>query len=172
MQNIKAELLSLLFIILSLVGLLFKDIIPYNLVTAMFIHGSLNHFTSNMMIFLMLSPAVEKYYGKIDYIVVFLYTAILEYIFHEYIFNVHAIGMSGFIFALFMLNSFISNKDAKVSICGILLLIIYGSQEISEIFKQDGISHAGHLLGLFTGLTYAWFYTHINKRFKGDANDI
>ena len=163
LSGIKSEILSIAIIILSFIGMACRDSIPYSFITAPFMHGNFQHFSGNIMIFLMLSPAVEKHYGRINYICAFLYCAIVDYLFQTYVFNVIAIGLSGFVFALFMLNAFITKKGG-ISVCGIVLLFIYGSKEISGLFNNDGISHSGHLIGLAAGLSYAMLYNCFKRK--------
>lgn len=165
LNGIKSEIISILIIIFSFIGTVARDKFDHNFLTAMIMHGNMQHFTGNIMIFLMLSPAVEKFYGKLNYIAAFLFTAIVDYLFQTYVAHAVAIGLSGFVFALFMLNSFITDKRSGVSICGIVLLVIYGFQELSGMANNDNISHSGHLLGLATGLIYAILYIQY-KRIK------
>lgn len=169
-NGLKSEIISALIIVLCFIGTVLKDHIGYNFVTAIFMHGNMQHFMNNMLLFLMLSPAVEKTYGKLNYIGAFLLTAIVDYLFQTYVAHVMAIGLSGFVFALFMLNCFITDKRRGISICGIILLFIYGFKEISGVMHNDGISHSGHLIGLATGLIYAFVYNKI-KQAKEDYNE-
>lgn len=79
---LKAEWITLLFIVLCTIGFLFKDSIPHNFFTASFMHASRSHYTGNIMLFLLLSPLVEEKYGKINYLCAWFFTAIVEYSFH------------------------------------------------------------------------------------------
>jgi len=164
-NGIKSEFISILVVVLSFFGTICKDAFDYNFITSMFMHAGMGHFTGNMMVFLMLSPAVEKSYGKLNYIMALLFTGIVDYLFQTYVAHVMAIGLSGFVFALYMMNCFIPDNRNGISICGIVLLFIYGSRELGGIMNNDGISHSGHLLGLVTGLIYAILYAQY-KRIK------
>lgn len=156
--QIKTEIITLIFIILCAAGTVFKDYIPYNVLTSAFIHGSKDHFVNNMMIFLLLSPAVEEKLGKINYLLAFILTTVTVHYFHTGLLHVNVIGISTWLFALIVLNI------GKLKITGILVLFIYAFREISGMFNNDNISHASHLLGILTGIIYILIYNYISKR--------
>lgn len=156
--QIKTEIITLIFIILCTVGAIFKDYLPHNVLTSAFIHGSKNHFVNNMMLFLLLSPAVEEKLGKVNYLLSFALTTVTVYYFHTGLLHVNAIGISAWIFALIVLNI------GKLKITGILLISIYAFQEISGMFNNDNTSHAGHLLGIITGIIYLLIHGRMGKK--------
>ena len=156
--QIKTEIITLIFIILCTIGVIFKDYIPHNVLTSAFIHGSKDHFVNNMMLFLLLSPAVEEKLGKVNYLLSFALTTVTVHYFHTVLLHVNAIGISAWIFALIVLNI------GKLKITGILLISIYAFQEISGMFNNDNTSHAGHLLGIITGIIYLLIYNYISKK--------
>lgn len=157
---LKAEWITLLFIVLCTIGFLFKDSIPHNFFTASFMHASRSHYTGNIMLFLLLSPLVEEKYGKINYLCAWFFTTIVEYSFHTYILHVNAIGISVWIFALMCMNI------GRLKITGIILIGIYSIQEISGMFDNDTVSHAGHMLGIVTGSLYAFIYNKICSKME------
>ena len=117
--QIKTEIITLIFIILCTVGVICKDYLPHNVFTSAFIHGSKDHFINNMMLFLLLSPAVEEKLGKVNYLLSFALTTVTVHYFHTGLLHVNAIGISAWIFALIVLNI------GKLKITGILLISIY-----------------------------------------------
>ena len=155
--QIKPEIVTLIFVILCTVGVIFKDYIPYNVLTSAFIHSSKDHYVNNILLFLLLSPSVEEKFGKANYLAAFTLTTVSVYCFHTYLLYVNGIGISAWIFALIVLNI------GKLKITGILLISIYAFQEISGMFNNDNTSHAGHLLGIVTGILFLLIYNQIKK---------
>lgn len=156
--QIKTEIITLIFMILCTIGVLFKDYIPYNVLTSTFIHSSKDHYVNNILLFLLLSPSVEEKLGKANYLSAFALTVVTVYCFHTYLLHVNGIGISAWIFALIVLNI------GKLKLSGIILIIIYAFQEISGMFDNDNTSHAGHLLGIITGIIYLLIYNYISKK--------
>lgn len=155
--QIKPEIITLIFVILCTIGVIFKDYIPYNVLTSAFIHSSKDHYVNNILLFLLLSPSVEEKFGKANYLAAFALTTVSVYCFHTYLLHVNGIGISAWIFALIVLNI------GKLKITGILLISIYAFQEISGMFNNDNTSHSGHLLGIVTGILFLLIYNQIKK---------
>lgn len=156
--QIKTEIITLIFIVFCTVGVICKDYLPHNVFTSVFIHGSKDHFVNNMMLFLLLSPAVEEKLGKVNYLLSFALTTVTVHYFHTGLLHVNGIGISAWIFSLIVLNI------GKLNITGILLISIFAFQEISGMFDNDNTSHAGHLLGIITGIIYLVTYNYISKK--------
>lgn len=159
MAVLKDEFLSVMFIVLSLVGLVCKSAIPYNFVTSAFMHGDVNHWLNNCMLFAVLSPNVERSYGKVQYVLAFMLTCVVDYMYMT-VTNSYGIGMSAFVFALFMLN-LMSDSKHMFSLCGLFVIVTYGGQELLATGKSDGIGHMNHFIGMGCGAVFAmvsrWF---------------
>lgn len=166
MAVLKDELLSVMFIVLSLVGLVCKSEIPYNLVTSAFMHGDFNHWLNNCMLFAVLSPNVERKYGKFRYLLAFVFTCVVDYMYMTVV-NSYGIGMSAFVFALFMLN-LMSDSKHMFSLCGLFVIVTYGGQELLATGKSDGIGHMNHFIGMGCGAVFAmvsgWVSSKINAK--------
>lgn len=159
MAVLKDEFLSVMIIVLSLVGLVCKSAIPYNFVTSAFMHGDVNHWLNNCMLFAVLSPNVERSYGKVQYVLAFMLTCVVDYMYMT-VTNSYGIGMSAFVFALFMLN-LMSDSKHMFSLCGLFVIVTYGGQELLATGKSDGIGHMNHFIGMGCGAVFAmvsrWF---------------
>jgi len=166
---LKDEILSVTFIVLSLVGLLCKSDIPYNMVTSAFMHGDFNHWLNNSMLFAVLSPMVERTYGKVSYLLAFLFTCWVDSLYQGLV-NQYGIGMSAFVFALFMLNLMADSKH-MFSICGLFVVVTYGGQELMATGKADGIGHMNHFIGMASGALFAIATNYINGKLVGNKND-
>ena len=166
---LKDEFLSVAFIVLSLVGLVCKSEIPYNFVTSAFMHGDFNHWLNNCMLFAVLSPNVERKYGKIRYLLAFVFTCAVDYMYMTVV-NSYGIGMSAFVFALFMLN-LMSDSKHMFSLCGLFVIVTYGGQELLATGKSDGIGHMNHFIGMASGAVFAIATNYINGKLVGNKND-
>ena len=163
---IKDEFLSISFIVLSLIGLLCKSEIPYNMVTSAFMHGDFNHWLNNSMLFAVLSPMVERNYGKIQYLLAFLFTCLVDS-WYQGLVNQYGIGMSAFVFALFMLNMMSGSRN-MFSVCGLFVIVTYGGQELMATGKADGIGHMNHFIGMASGLVFALVSNFLRKKLGED----
>lgn len=162
---LKDEFLSVAFIVMSLLGLLCKNEIPYNMVTSAFMHGDFNHWLNNCMLFAVLSPNVERNYGKVLYLLAFLFTCLVDYIYMT-LTNSFGIGMSAFVFSLFILNLMADSKH-MFSLCGLFVVATYGGQELLASGHSDGIGHINHFVGMGSGAVFAVCCSFVKSRISG-----
>lgn len=73
----------------------------YRLLTACFVHANFLHIFFNMYALYYIGPMVEKYYGKLKYLLIYLGSGIMGSLFSVVLSNNVSIGASGAIFALF-----------------------------------------------------------------------
>src|SRR3712207_6749240 len=85
----------------------------YRLFTCMFLHGGLIHLAANMYALGAIGPIVERIYGKVKYIIIYLVGGIISSIASHFFLRGVSIGASGAIFALLgvMLIITIERKD-------------------------------------------------------------
>lgn len=166
----KSEGLSVIFIILSLIGLIFKSALPYNPVTAAFMHSSFDHWLNNCMLFAILSPFVERSYGKAVYLLGFAWTCLVNFLYMK-MSGQYGIGLSAFVFALFMLATF-ANTKMLISICGIFVIITYGGQELWASKNADGIGHMHHFIGMLSGATFGLIVVFIKKKISKEETTM
>ncbi len=121
-------------------------------------HSSVSHYTSNMMMILIIGPIVEERYGNKHLMVLISITALVTGVVHC-IFSSGTIllGSSGIVFMLIFLASLSGMKRNKIPLTLILLIIIYFGKEIySGIVLSDNISQMTHMVGggcgIFLGL--------------------
>lgn len=74
----------------------------YTLITSMFLHADIIHIGFNMYALYILGPQVEKYYGKVKFLLIYFLSGILGNVFSCVFMdsNVYGIGASGAIFGL------------------------------------------------------------------------
>lgn len=156
------EFLSIFFILVSFIGVMFKDAVPYNFVTSAFMHADFAHWLSNSMLFAVLSPMVERHYGKAMYLAAFVFTCVADSVYAGVSGN-HGIGMSAFVFALFMLNLFAGNRNA-FSLCGLFVVVTYGGQELLATGRGDNVGHVNHLVGMVSGAVFGSVHSLFRAR--------
>lgn len=121
----------------------------YRLLTGAFLHVSIWHIAVNMLVLVMLGPALEAMLGRVRYIALYLLSAVgggvLVYLVEDLGYS--ALGASGAIFGLFAAYWVLARRiraDTSAITGTIVLNLI-----ISVTFP--GISLVGHLGGLITG---------------------
>lgn len=126
----------------------------YRLITCAFLHGGLIHIAVNMYSLYIIGPQMEKIFGKVKYIVLYLLTAvsasILGLILNNNDYNV-SVGASGAIFGILgaMLSVVIIernriNRSVLVNIVVVILLNLFIGFNASNI---DNFAHIGGLVG-------------------------
>lgn len=142
----------------------------YRLVTAMFLHGSVDHFFSNMLLLYFLGDLLENKIGKFRFAVLYLLTGIIGNLFsafYEYVTGVQYVsfGASGAVFGLIgMLFYLVMRKDERirVSMPAMLFMIVYC---VYSSFVNTQVNVAAHLGGLISGMLLMFvFYPRRKSR--------
>ncbi|SHJ86551.1 rhomboid protease GluP [Clostridium amylolyticum] len=123
----------------------------YRLLTAAFLHGGLMHITLNMYALYMLGDLIERIYGKIKYIAIYLLSAIASSYLSYRLSTSLSIGASGAIFGLlgaalvygYKERNHIG-KDFLRSILSVIVVNVVLGLSISNI---DNFGHIGGLIG-------------------------
>lgn len=117
-------------------------------------HADFTHFVSNICLFLVLGPIVERHYGSINLLVSILITALVSGIVHFVFFpGVSLLGASGIVFMLIFLASVSGFKRGTVPVSLILVAILYLGQEIyAMVYLKDSISQLTHIIGGMCGI--------------------
>ena len=117
-------------------------------------HANLTHFSSNMLLLLVVGPPLEKLYGSktlaLGIMAAALITGILQFVFFP-----HAIllGANGIVFMLIMLSSFSGAKAGQIPVTLILVALMYLGQEVySSFFIRDNVANLIHIVGGICGI--------------------
>ena len=116
-------------------------------------HSSLSHYASNMTLFLLLGPVLEKKYGGPTLIEAFGIVAVISGLVNI-IFFPHAalLGASGLVFMMIVLVSAEDLKSKEIPITMILVIIIYlGSEIVNMVAVRDNVSQLTHIIGGLCG---------------------
>ena len=129
----------------------------YRLLTAVFLHGSVDHYFSNMLLLYFLGDILERRVGRIWFLLMYLLTGVLGNVlscFHEYITGTYYIsyGASGAVFGLIgMLFYLVIRRDEKIKISmpAMLFMVAYC---VYSSFVGEQVNVAAHLGGLLSGM--------------------
>ncbi len=119
-------------------------------------HADLNHYISNMMLFLLLGPIVEDDYGSGRLLGMIAATAVVTGLVDMIFFpRVALLGASGVVFMMIILASMVSYRRGKIPLTFIAVVIMYLGQEIyNAFFLADDVSQLTHIIGGLMGLVF------------------
>ncbi|AET69258.1 putative membrane protein [Desulfosporosinus orientis DSM 765] len=118
-------------------------------------HVDWSHYSSNMVLFLVLGPILEEKYESQSFLIMISITALVSGLFHVMFFSSTVLlGASGIVFMMIVLSSVAGMKDGKIPLTLILVIIIYLGGEILSVGSKDGISHIAHILGGICGAAF------------------
>ena len=141
----------------------------YRVITYMFMHGSLSHLFSNMVVLLFVGSTVEKIIGSGKYLINYLCSGfvagLVSIYYNVWLYNntvgsakvlVVSVGASGAIFgtvgALFWLVLANRGRIEGISTRRMILFIVLS---VYEGFTASGIDNAAHIGGLLFGIISA-----------------
>lgn len=129
----------------------------YRLLTACFVHANLLHIFFNMYALYYIGPMVEKYYGKLKYLLIYLGSGIMGSLFSVVLSNNVSIGASGAIFGLFGSMLYFGYKY-RATLDGFVRSGIIPVLFINLIlgFIVPNIDVYGHIGGLIGGLLLSY----------------
>lgn len=123
------------------------------LVTHVLGHSGYEHYINNMLMLLVIGPAMEEKYGSGPLLRAIIITAVVSGLV-QMIFFPHTalLGASGIVFMLIVLSSLAGMQEGKIPLTLILVVIFYiGGEIVAGLFSRDNISHLGHIIGGLSG---------------------
>lgn len=137
----------------------------WQFITANFMHGNLTHLVFNMFGLYMFGCPVEKKVGQMEFIKYFLVCGVGGYALAFILWliglspNHLIVGASAGIYGLLLAFSLLYPNQKILLFFAIpmqakWLAVIFGGLEFILMFRNDGISHIGHLGGILAGLGY------------------
>lgn len=129
------------------------------LITWPFVHADTGHLLSNMMFFLLLSPALEKRQGWPEYLLCLLVTSVVIGIGHLVFGSSGSvlIGASGWVFMMIILSTFTADSAGTLSLPTLVVAVLYAWREIAAAMTPNHVSQFAHLLGGACGLLFGIF---------------
>ena len=127
----------------------------YRMFTSMFLHANIYHLIFNMYALYVMGPQVERYYGKLKYLFVYILGGLMGSVF-SCVFsdaNTYGIGASGAIFALFGSVAYFS-YHYRATLQGLLRSQIVPVIMVNIIlgFLMPGVDVLAHIGGLIGGV--------------------
>lgn len=119
-------------------------------------HSDLSHYLSNMMLFLLLGPIVEEFYGSGRLLGMITITAVVTGLVYMIFFpHTALLGASGIVFMMIILASMVNYQRGRIPITFLAVTALYLGQEIyNAIFVSDNVSQLTHIIGGALGLIY------------------
>ena len=139
------------------------------LVTHVLGHSGYEHYINNMLMILVIGPAMEEKYGSRELLRAIVITAAVSGLV-QMIFFPHTalLGASGIVFMLIVLSSLAGMEEGKIPLTLILVVIFYlGGEVVAGMFSRDNISHLGHILGGASGAVIGYALERRKKPARG-----
>ena len=102
-------------------------------------HADWSHYMSNMLLLLLVGPALEEKYGSRRLLMTIAATALITGLVQFICFPDHALlGASGIVFMMIVLNSFTEMKRGGIPLTLILVVILYlGGEIVDGLFTAE-----------------------------------
>jgi rhomboid protease GluP len=132
----------------------------WRLVTPLFLHAGLLHIGVNMYSLWALGPAVERFFGRVRFLIVYLLSGICGVLLSLIMSPNASVGASGAIFGLLgALATFLYLHRAIFGQLGAMQLrqLVFVALINLGMGLTPGIDNWGHVGGLVAGVALAWF---------------
>lgn len=135
----------------------FGNILDYfRLISHIIGHSNWAHLAGNFYLILLIGPVLEEKYGSSYLLGMILITALVTGLINALILPNGLMGASGIAFMLILLSPFTSSKPGEIPITFILIVILYLSREVFNMFEEDHISQSAHILGGIVGSIFGF----------------
>ena len=128
-------------------------------------HADLEHFLSNMLLFLVVGPPMEEKYGSVPLLQAIVLTAFVSGVLQCILFpGVALLGASGIVFMLIMLAS-LSGGTGGIPVTMLLVAALYlGDQIYAILFVQDNVANFMHIVGGVCGTAFGFYSAYARPR--------
>ncbi|MCL2416075.1 MAG: rhomboid family intramembrane serine protease [Defluviitaleaceae bacterium] len=126
-------------------------------------HANFEHFFNNLVLLLLLGPALEEKYGAKTMIYMIAFTALITGIAHM-VFSPNSalLGASGIVFMFMLLSSFVNIQKGRIPLTLVICVVVFLGRELYFSFAYDNnISQFTHILG---GICGGIFGFYINRK--------
>lgn len=150
----------------------------YRMITAIFLHADLMHLTSNMILLYFAGELVERYCGRLRYLLIYFFagiagngiSAVFDKLCHKMTSSVGASGaVFGLIGALLFLVFFAKEEYRDITPGRLVFMIIY---MLYSGFTTENVNNEAHIGGLVAGfLIMPILYSHLLHSRKDIVNN-
>ena len=129
------------------------------MVTYGFGHSSMQHYTGNFFLIILIGPMLEEKYGSKTLFMMMLFTAVAGGIVNVMI-GTHGLrGASGIAFLFIILCSCTKVEAGKLPLSMVLVVVIYiGKELFSGMTSVDNVSQLTHIIGGICGIVFGLYY--------------
>lgn len=116
-------------------------------------HSSYSHYIGNIMMMLVIGPALEERYGSRNLFWAIFITALVSGMIQWIFFPSTALlGASGIVFMMIVMSSLAGMKNGCIPLTLILVFVLYiGGEIIDGVTLQDNVSQLTHIVGGICG---------------------
>jgi len=132
---------------------IFDDGQWFRLFTAMFVHFGAGHFFANVMGLIVFGTRVERYFGRVAFLAIYVVSGILGSLFSLYFTMGYAAGASGAIYGLIgAIFIYTRLTGRSIELMNWYILFLFIGVGIAMGLMTPGVDNFGHLGGLVGGL--------------------
>ena len=116
-------------------------------------HSSYSHYIGNIMMILVIGPALEERYGSKPLFWAIFLTALVSGMIQWLFFPGTALlGASGIVFMMIVMSSLAGMKNGCIPLTLILVLVLYiGGEIVDGVTLKDNVSQLTHIVGGICG---------------------
>jgi membrane associated rhomboid family serine protease len=133
---------------------------PWSLITVVFVHESILHIASNMYFLFLIGPPLERYLGRVRFIVLFVITAIGADVAVDYFLQGPVVGASGAIFGLLGVAVVFARR---IGFARAQLWVVIGINLVLG-FAVSGIAWQAHIGGFIVGILLGFLLRFTQNR--------
>ena len=128
-------------------------------------HADYSHYMSNMLLLLLIGPALEEKYGGktllMTIAVTALVTGLVNFIFFP---STALLGASGVVFMMIVLSSLAGMREGGIPLTLVLVMILYlGGEVVDAVTRTDSVSQLTHIVGGLCGAVLGYAMSRKNK---------
>jgi membrane associated rhomboid family serine protease len=122
-------------------------------------HSNWDHLLSNLPLFLLLGPLVEKRHGPCATLACFVSTSVVIGVLHVTLSHAILVGASGLVYMLVILAGLDSTRKDGIPLTLPFVAALFLFRDLVGVFQNNQISELAHLAGAGCGLVWGWAWT-------------
>lgn len=122
-------------------------------------HRNAEHLWSNLAVLILVGPACEAHFGSAGLAAMVLVEGAVTTVCYMLTTSTQSVsGLSGVVFMLTTLASFVRRTEGRVPLSLLLVLLVKGKQEYDAMGSagRANVAHLGHAIGVLTGMAFGF----------------